>query len=104
MNHATDDFLPREYIEHRQDRRMHIAATALFIVVVASWAIAFLPQRTSWTDIRAIREEVSQRYMHAAEQVQTLTIRIAMETYSPMAMKLKTVAMLPMLEALLQFL
>ena len=36
MNHATDDFLPREYIEHRQDRRMHIAATALFIVVVAS--------------------------------------------------------------------
>ena len=72
MNHATDDFLPREYIEHRQDRRMHIAATALFIVVVGSLAIAFLLQRTSWTDIRAIREEVSQRYMHAAEQVQTL--------------------------------
>lgn len=51
---------------------MHLAATALFIIVVAGLAVGFLLQRTSWTEIRNIRNEVSQRYMHAAAQVQTL--------------------------------
>ncbi len=72
MNTHQDDFLPKEYIEHRQDRRMHFAAVALFAVVLSGVAIAFVVTRSDWRHIRTIRDQVSLRYEEAADQVRTL--------------------------------
>jgi hypothetical protein len=72
MNTHEDDFLPKEYIEHRQDRRMHLAAVCLFCIVLAGVAIAFVVTRSDWRHIRTIRDQVSLRYEEAADQVRVL--------------------------------
>ncbi|MDP7070834.1 MAG: hypothetical protein QF561_05750 [Phycisphaerales bacterium] len=72
MTTRQDDFLPQEYIEHRQDRRMHMAAVGLFAIVLCGVAIAFAVTRADWRHIRGIRDQVSLRYEEAADQVRTL--------------------------------
>jgi hypothetical protein len=73
MTRPSDDFLPREYIEHKQDRRMHVAAICLFAVVLAGVVVAFFITRSDWHRVREIREQVSIRYQEAADQVRILS-------------------------------
>jgi Tfp pilus assembly protein PilN len=73
MSRPTDDFLPSEYIEHRQDRRMHFAAIVLFVVVLAGVTGAFLVTRSDWHHIREVRDQITLRYEAAADQVRTLS-------------------------------
>lgn len=73
MSRPTDDFLPNEYIEHRQDRRMHFAAIVLFVVVLSGVACAFFVTRADWHHIHEIRDQIAIRYEEAADQVRTLS-------------------------------
>ncbi len=73
MKRPADDFLPDEYIDHRLDRRMHVAAMALFTVVLAGVAVAFFVTRSDWHHVRDVRDQISIRYEEAADQVRTLT-------------------------------
>ncbi|MDP6987661.1 MAG: PilN domain-containing protein [Phycisphaerales bacterium] len=73
MNRSNDDFLPSEYIEHKQDRRMHFAAISLFAVVLSGVVIAFFITRSDWHRVKEIREQVSIRYAEAADQVRILS-------------------------------
>ncbi|HJN79237.1 MAG: PilN domain-containing protein [Phycisphaerales bacterium] len=73
MNRPNDDFLPREYIEHKQDRRVHFAALSLFAIVLAGVVVAFFITRSDWQRVKEIREEVSIRYEEAADQVRLLS-------------------------------
>ncbi len=73
MTRPTDDFLPDEYIDHRLDRRMHVAAIVLFAIVLAGVTIAFFVTRSDWRHVKDVRDQVSIRYEEAADQVRTLT-------------------------------
>ncbi len=73
MTRPNDDFLPREYIEHKQDRRMHVAALSLFAIVLAGVVVAFFITRSDWRRVKEIREHVSIRYSEAADQVRILS-------------------------------
>ena len=73
MKRPTDDFLPREYIEHKQDRRMHFAAISLFAVVLTGVVIAFFITRSDWHRVKEIRDQVSIRFEEAADQVRIMS-------------------------------
>ncbi|MDP7030336.1 MAG: hypothetical protein QF733_08960 [Phycisphaerales bacterium] len=73
MKRPVDDFLPDEYIDHRLDRRMHLAAIGLFVVVLSGVAVAFFVTRSDWHHVRNVRDQISVRYEEAADQVRTLT-------------------------------
>ena len=73
MMRPQDDFLPKEYIEHRQDRRMHVAALSLFAIVLAGVVVAFFITRADWQRVKEIRAQVAIRYEEAADQVRTLS-------------------------------
>jgi len=73
MTRLTDDFLPDEYIEHRQDRRMHILAISLLLIVLSGVGIAFLAKQADWYRVRDIQSQISLRYEDAADQVRILT-------------------------------
>lgn len=73
MKRPTDDFLPREYIEHKQDRRMHFAAISLFAVVLTGVVIAFFITRSDWHRVKEIHDQVSIRFEEAADQVRIMS-------------------------------
>jgi len=64
-----NDFLPREYVEHRDDRRTHTLGLALFGIVVAAVALAFLAKQSDWQRVSDIRDRVTSNYELAGEQV-----------------------------------
>jgi Tfp pilus assembly protein PilN len=73
MSRPNDDFLPNEYIEHQQDRRMHFAAIVLFVVVLTGVTGAFFVTRADWHHIHKIHDQIAIRYEEAADQVNTLS-------------------------------
>ena len=72
MKRTQDDFLPQEYIEHRQDRRMHCVAIGLLGIVLVGVIAAFAVTQHEWQQIRDIRQQIGLRYQEAASQVRTL--------------------------------
>lgn len=72
MKRTQDDFLPQEYIEHRQDRRMHFVAIGLLGIVLVGVIAAFVVTQHEWKQIRDIRQQIGLRYQEAASQVRTL--------------------------------
>lgn len=68
-----NDFLPQEYVEHRADRRTHVFGLALFGLVVAAVALAFLTKQSQWHQVRDIRDEVTARYEAAGEEMAAIT-------------------------------
>lgn len=69
---SRDDFLPDEYVEHRQDRRTQGLGLALFGVVVLAVAIAFMVKQADWSRVREIRDRVAERYEEAGAQVEAI--------------------------------
>jgi hypothetical protein len=70
MSH--DDFLPEEYVEHRQDRRTQIIGLALFGIVVTAVAVAFAVKQADWNKVSAIRDQIAIRYDEAGAQVEAI--------------------------------
>ena len=70
----SDCFLPNEYTEQRIDRRTHILAMLLFIVVMAAVFAAFLWKRNEWKRVEVIRHEVETRYEAAGTEVAQLML------------------------------
>ena len=68
----NDSFLPTEYTEQRIDRRPHILAMLLFIVVMAAVFTAFLWKRNEWKQVELVRQDVETRYQAAGEKVNHL--------------------------------
>ncbi|MCH2133989.1 MAG: PilN domain-containing protein [Phycisphaerales bacterium] len=68
----NDSFLPTEYTEQRIDRRTHILAMLLFIVVMAAVFTAFLWKRNEWKQVELVRQDVETRYQAAGEKVNHL--------------------------------
>ena len=69
---ARDDFLPSEYVEHRQDGRTYRIGFVLFGVVVLAVTIAFLVQRSDWMHVLQARDQIAQRYAEAGDQVEAV--------------------------------
>ncbi len=57
-----DDFLPPEYIEHRDDCRTHVIGLVLFGVVIIAVAVAFMVKQSQWSRVKAIRDQTADRY------------------------------------------
>lgn len=60
MSH--EDFLPPEYVEHREDCRMHVIGLALFGVVVIAVLVAFMVKQAEWNRVNAIRNQLADRH------------------------------------------
>ncbi|MDG2424724.1 MAG: PilN domain-containing protein [Phycisphaerales bacterium] len=70
----NDSFLPNEYTEQRIDRRTHVMAMLLFIVVLAAVFAAFLWKRNEWNRVEQIRRDVELRYEAAGAEVEQLMV------------------------------
>lgn len=76
----NDSFLPNEYTEQRIDRRTHVMAMFLFVVVLVAVFAAFLWKRNEWKQAEHVRQEVEQRYEAAgAEVAQLMILKIAQQ-------------------------
>lgn len=76
----NDSFLPNEYTEQRIDRRTHVMAMFLFVVVLAAVFAAFLWKRHEWKQVENVRQEVEERYEAAgAEVAQLMMLKIAQQ-------------------------
>lgn len=80
MNRLQDDFLPREYIEHQQDRRLHAIALALLFVVLASVGAAWWVKRGEWHRVQESRADIEAQYADAAQQADRMADLIARHT------------------------
>ena len=70
----NDSFLPVEYTEQRRDRRTHILAMLLFIIVMSGVVSAFFWKRTEWRKIEQVRQDVERRYEAAGIEVAQLMV------------------------------
>lgn len=76
----SDCFLPNEYTEQRIDRRTHVLAMLLFIVVMVAVFAAFLWKRHEWKRVETVRHEVETRYEAAgAEVAQLMLLKMAQQ-------------------------
>jgi len=76
----NDSFLPNEYTEQRIDRRTHVMAMLLFVVVLVAVFAAFLWKRNEWKQVEHVRQEVEERYEAAgAEVTQLMMLKVAQQ-------------------------
>ena len=68
----NDSFLPVEYTEQRRDRRTHVLAMLLFIIVMGGVVSAFIWKRSEWRKIEQVRQKVETRYNAAGIEVDQL--------------------------------
>jgi len=75
-----DSFLPAEYTEQRVDRRTHVLAFLLFVVVMVAVCAAFFWKRDQWKQVEHIRQDVELRYQAAGAEVgQLLALKEAQQ-------------------------
>lgn len=76
----NDSFLPTEYTEQRIDRRTHVMAMLLFIVVLAAVFAAFMWKRNEWKQVEQVRRDVELRYEAAGAEVeQVMKLKVAQQ-------------------------
>ncbi len=76
----NDSFLPTEYTEQRIDRRTHVMAMLLFVVVLSAVFAAFLWKRNEWKQVEQARMDVELRYEAAGEEVeQVMKLKVAQQ-------------------------
>jgi hypothetical protein len=68
-----EDFLPPEYVEHRQDCRMHVIGLVLFGVVVVAVVVAFFVKQAEWNRVNAIRDNLASRHVQVVLEMNTIS-------------------------------
>lgn len=71
-NRATQSFLPEDYIERRNERRMTLISAGLFSVVTAGVVGAFFVTNRQWSDVSRYQQAINVRYSQAAQDIEQL--------------------------------
>lgn len=66
-------FLPEDYLAQKAEMRTNVASLVLFAVVMLCVFLAFMVTNRKWTQVKDQQMSINERYLDAAEQIETLT-------------------------------